>query len=541
MKLKPLKPRLHNIMFHTHTVAGIVISVTLFIIFYAGAFSLFRDHLNPWENQNFRFKVKENINYDSIVNVVKTYDPKLKDVKDFTISPPWDNNPFLRFSILEETSDGKKKTKTYYINPHTGEYSLNLLNRRFADRYKSTTYMGETLYRLHYLRIFFSSFGIYISGIISFFFLFAIVTGVLVHWKSTIDKFYAFTTKGKWKQIFTNSHTTLGFVALPFQFVYALTGSLMGLLLLILAPSAYLIYNGDTNEIRKLVSTEERTIEYDENAKYLENTVSINEFFNEVHENYPNQRITSLKVNNFEKIDGDFTFNLTDEIGISNRKSSVFYTYKNGHFVSESDFVESTYTNSAYNILIKLHYANYGSFFLKIIYFILAMITCYIIISGVLIWQKARDNKKYTDKQRRFHHRVTKVYLSICLSMYPVFALIFIANKAIPLTIEGRVVWVHIIFFGGWLLLIILGLVWDNYAKINRNYLFIGSVLAVLIPIANGIVTNDWFWKTFINKQYHVFCVDFTWLLTGISGFVIYKSLLKKSSTTIHETNQNNY
>jgi len=48
MKLKALQPRLYNILFHTHTVSGIVISFALFVIFYAGAFSLFRDELYRW-------------------------------------------------------------------------------------------------------------------------------------------------------------------------------------------------------------------------------------------------------------------------------------------------------------------------------------------------------------------------------------------------------------------------------------------------------------------------------------------------------------
>ncbi|RYG94835.1 PepSY domain-containing protein, partial [archaeon] len=34
--------------FHTHTVSGIVISVVLFVIFFAGSFSFFRDEIINW-------------------------------------------------------------------------------------------------------------------------------------------------------------------------------------------------------------------------------------------------------------------------------------------------------------------------------------------------------------------------------------------------------------------------------------------------------------------------------------------------------------
>ena len=536
MKLKPLKPRLHNIMFHTHTVAGIVISFALFVIFYAGAFSLFRGELYRWENPKARFDVKENINYDSIINSIKNYDPRYKDVNNFTISPSKEENPFISFFARIKTPEGKNKNISYYINPHTGEKLLN--PNKFSVPNKSLTYMGETLYRLHYFRQLIPSVGIYISGLVSFFFLFAIVTGVLIHWKNIVAKFHAFTIKGKWKQIWTNTHTTLGTIALPFQFIYAITGSLLGLSILLLAPSAYLLFDGDRDEIINLVRPE-NAIKYSENAEDSNTSIHINSFYDEVHNKYPNHEIRRIAARNHGKVDGSLIFTLDDKTGVAGN-GQVIYTYKEGVFTSQTNLGSKTYTQGAYDVLIKLHYANYGGYFLKIIYFILAMMTCYIIISGILIWQKARDNKKYTDKQRSFHHRVTKVYLSICLSMFPAFALIFIANKIVPLNLEGRVGYVQTIFFAGWGLLTIIGLFWNHYNKLNKNYLFIGSVLALFIPVVNGIVTKDWIWKTLIHKQYYVFSVDFAWLLTGVFGLIISNSLsILKSNAEIEKETSN--
>ena len=57
---------------------------------------------------------------------------------------------------------------------------------------------------------------------------------------------------------------------------------------------------------------------------------------------------------------------------------------------------------------------------------------------------------------------------------------------------DYRVVYVKSIFFIGWLLLTILGLFWNNYKNLIKNYVFIGSVLAILIPVFNGVITGDW-------------------------------------------------
>jgi len=199
-----------------------------------------------------------------------------------------------------------------------------------------------------------------------------------------------------------------------------------------------------------------------------------------------------------------------------------------------------TYTQSAYRILIKLHYAEFGGYLLKVIYFALAMLTCYVISSGVMIWKTARDTSQYTDKQKRFHqytdkqkrfhHRVTKFYVSLTSGLFPAIALIFIANKIFPISMEYRVVYVKTTFFLSWVLFIGIGLLWNNYAKINRNYIGIGSLLALLIPVFNGVVTGDWFWKTFAAQEYYIFSVDFAWLMTGVFGTLLYRLHLRPNN-----------
>jgi hypothetical protein len=44
------------------------------------------------------------------------------------------------------------------------------------------------------------------------------------------------------------------------------------------------------------------------------------------------------------------------------------------------------------------------------------------IISGVLIWQTARGRSRYSDKQKIFHHRITKLNLTVCLGFFPAVA-----------------------------------------------------------------------------------------------------------------------
>ena len=519
MKPKALKPRLHNIMFHTHTVSGIVISFALFVCFYAGAVALFMDELYQWENPEARIESVEtsSLDFDKVLNVVSDQIKDFDSASQFGMAPPTKANPLIQFYGSTKNAEGQLQRFSSSINPITYEV--------LSTSSEPKTHMARTIYELHYFHQI-PIVGIYLSGLVAFFFLFAIFTGLLTHWKNIVNKFYAFTTEGKWKQIWTNGHISLGFITLPFQIIYAVTGALLGLSILLLAPSAFLMFDGDTTEVIKVVRPDV-AIKYDENAPIYENGVSFNTVYDSVSKAYPNTEVTYLYTRNYGKVDGTVTARVDDYRGIGGDGSFVF-AYKDGELLSSIEPETKSYAEGTLGVLIKLHYATFGGIFLKIIYFILAMITCYIIISGVMIWRTARDNKKYTDKQRRFHHRVTKMYLAICLSMFPALALIFIGNKLVPMDMPGRVFYVNAIFFLGWLGLTVIGLFWNNYRKLNRNYIILGSTLGLLIPIANGLATGDWIWKTLMNQQYYVFSVDMTWMVIGIFGLAISMLYLKQ-------------
>jgi uncharacterized iron-regulated membrane protein len=41
--------RKYNIYFHTHTISGIIIAAILYVIFFAGSFSFFKDDISAWQ------------------------------------------------------------------------------------------------------------------------------------------------------------------------------------------------------------------------------------------------------------------------------------------------------------------------------------------------------------------------------------------------------------------------------------------------------------------------------------------------------------
>lgn len=507
MKLQRLGRRAYNVFFHTHTVAGITISAALFVIFYAGAFALFREEIYQWENPAVRYIDHQELSVERTIAAVREAIPELAEEKRLTIRTGHAADPLpLVYGFKWDTDT----TTTFFstsVNPADG-YAVTASD-------EPITTVGETLYRLHYFGQI--PMGIYISGLVSLFFLFATVTGVMIHWQNIVQKFYAFTTRPKWKTIWTNAHTVLGVIGLPFQIIYAVTGAFYGILILLLIPAALIFYGGDSAAVRAAV-VPSQGITYSDSAAVV-SYEDVDGLVARAQARYPEASIRYMRFMNYGREDGTASFFYDDRQTLTGQGETV-YRINTEEVLFDTPPFAGEYVTSVFSLIGRLHFATYGGIGVKIIYFVLAMLTCFMLLAGILLWQAARDKKQYTDKQKQFHHRITKFNLALCLSLFPAVAIIFLANKGVPMDWAGRTHWVDGIFFASWLVLLLLGLRWNNYRRLNANYLIIGGLLGLLVPLANGIVTGDWLFKAFAAGQHYVASVDLAWLITGVVALV---------------------
>jgi uncharacterized iron-regulated membrane protein len=505
--------RNYNIFFHTHTVSGIVISVVLYIIFFAGSFAFFRDDIASWERGESALISNEiQLNFDQALKALDTaYDLQGRKI---TISQPH-NEKKVAIS-LEATKDSlasKKAKEKQFIYLDNSTYKTSTYDEAYN--------LGEFIYRLHFLAQVPYPVGYYLSGFIALFFLFAIVTGVLLHWKKIVSNFYIFRPKEKLKTWWTDAHTSLGMLGLPFQFVYAVTGAFFMIKLLIVAPTVQFLYQGDQDKLYK--ELEYTGTDYPFENKALTKSFSINEMVAATRKNWNDFDITRVEIQNY----GDANMHVLVEGEIEYGKKftgigQIVYKITTGEgIVLKNPLTQSSYLDSVKNILYRIHFGDYGGYALKIISFTLGILSCFVIISGLMIWLVARDNKNIPEKKRRFNEGVVRYYLAICLSMFPVTAFSFIIAKVCyPLGRDNM----YTVYFVSWLLLSIFFIIKKNNPFTNQFCLFSGSILGFIIPIANGIKTGNWFWTAFSNHQFQLFFVDVFWIfISAITLYTTYK------------------
>lgn len=509
----------YNVYFNTHTVSGIVVSIALYIIFLAGAFALFMPEIEAWESGRFHEKIaRENIDYDSLLN--KLSEDNYLNSRDLKFYLEDDLEGInLLMSSAKDTINAPKEAQSRYYN------NVNIQTAKTTSYTEGYSY-GEFLYRLH----FFSQIpviGIYLSGIVALFFLFAIVTGVIVHWKKMMSNFYQFNPKSTLKRVWADAHTALGFIGLPFQLIYALTGAYFGLSILVLIPANFL-YGGDQDKLIEDLRPDRKSYEWIaelETEMPSVNTFVINNFNKWDHfvphylyiKNYGGSNMRYELVGELEDSERFISSGIISYNVATNKTSEILNPNKINYL---SDIQKS---------LGKLHFATYGGAWLKIIYFILALITCFVIITGVLIWIEARNKKKMTLKQRKFTARVGHIYLAISQSFFPVIAFFFIVVKLLPEEFSTQKMSIlYNSFFWVWLALsIAFYLKRDNYVVNKASFLLL-SVFGILIPVVNGIVSGNWIWHTYVNKEYDIFKIDLLWLSLAIISLFVYKKIQPK-------------
>lgn len=515
-----MNQRIYNVYFHLHTVSGIVISVGLFVIFFAGAFALFYGPTERWEKGE-----KEAIaayrttppptDYNRLVDSLLARKYPLYGRSLYTS----EEGKFLQRIDIYDDRDipEEKKAQPIHLQLDTRTYQL----RSNQEEAEGLT-LASLLYQLHFFYQL-GDFGYYLAGLVALFFLFATVTGVVVHWKKITLNFYVFRPKQKLKTVWTDAHTFLGVIGIPFQFMYALTGAMFCLGIAV-TLSGSLMYGGSTKKVEQVL--------YEEGKKPLGKPADVsrydyNTFRKRVDGRWEGFKGQYFSITQFgsttQRFSGGGHVALKDEF-LNN--AEVEFDMASGRVVHEHNPRNKAYEDYVWSSVGALHFARFngisplGDYALRMLYFLLALLTCFVIVSGVLIWLEARRKKAIPEKQRRFNEEVGHVYLAICLSMLPVTAFAFVVTRLLPAAwVHHQNVILNSVYFGSWLLVSVFFWLKRNNAFTNRYTLLSAGILGIGIPFVNGASSGSWFWKTFAARNYDVFLIDALWAFLALSCF----------------------
>lgn len=531
--------RNYNIYFNTHTISGIIICVLLYVIFFAGSFSFFRDEISAWQKNTSYVGYKNDFNnYDKLVDSLKqemnlggrdiTFYINNKGTGVY-VNVSASNDSILNKENIAKIKPSKEKKGRGRGRGNTDSkyFNYDFVKQQSGD-YSTNYDMAEFLYRLHFLaqlnevpiKVGIAPFGYFIAGLTSFLFLFALITGLLLHWDKIVTNFFIFRPFNKWKTVWTDMHTALGVVGFPFQFLYAVTGVFLIINSVLAIPFGKLLYGGDQEKMYQDLGYS-RAIKYEYTYKPMEKEVRIAHYLDLAQNKWPDAEMIRAHIKNY----ADSNMHILVEFEPHFNKSfagtgMIDYQIHNDQVVEErSPMVNPTYTDKVRSLIYRLHFADFGGYPVKTTYFILGIMGCLVITSGILIWLVARNKNNVIPRKRKFNLWMANLFMAICLTMLPVTAFTFIAIK---LSTEVNQSFIYSVYFYSWLILTIYYTIRKDINRTNRETLLLGSALAFCIPIVNGVISGNWLWNTIATQRTDIFVIDFLWLLIGMIGLIAY-------------------
>jgi len=352
--------------------------------------------------------------------------------------------------------------------------------------------------------------GRYLVGLLGIIMLFSIVTGVVMHRKIFRDIFKLRTLRSV-RLLWSDTHKLLGVWGLFFHLMIAFTGAILGLSALIQGLTAIGAFDGDVQLAREQVLG--KAPQYsDTPAKML----NLDDLLLKAQIEIPDAELKSLRLDLWKDANAHVEVSMNQPQALTS-VAMVQFSGVTGEKIKKVDLLEeSTPFFRAFMAITPLHYAQFGGLLLKLLYYLLGLGTAMLTVTGILIWDtRRRQREKHYENNHNYMGRFT---VGICAGMVIATAMVFWANKLIPLFELSRspYFWITTIYFVSWSLCLIWSCVCENTRNTTIQLLGLAAFLTMGLPVLNGWLTGDWLIYTLINQQWYIAVTDIMMLLTGI-------------------------
>lgn len=472
-----------------HNCLGIVVSSLLFIVFFAGSISLFKSEINLWSLHPHFIEVShlKPISVSEVMAKIH-HQYKLKTSQTITIIKPDSKMPFYQAYLQIKHPDYTEK-KALYVSPSTGQILAE----------QNDFYLSKFIYQLH--KSLNLPTGTYLIGIVSLFFLVALISGFLLHAKNLFRDFFNYRNNANTSRKLLNAHTVIGVTSLPFTLMYAITGLVFNLIIIYQIVLVTLVYNGDKKQLLEDVGYYQVTSK--NTGEVWENINNINKLENKFIEKVSSEP-NYIKVHHYGDKAAVIQFRTTHGKQLTTHTEAFYHVdtqellHLEGVNILNNNKVgtENTF-KTGIEILSQLHFANYAGTDLRLLYFVLGLSVCGLIITGNLLWIKKLKSRITSTYALNFINNLTLVTsFSVPFSV----ATIFLVERILSIQLLNR--GDYLVYSFSITLLLITSIL---FTLINNKRILIKYTILAVSFMLFIVVITDWimFYQKFITLWQH--------------------------------------
>ena len=436
-----------------HSVMGLVISALLFVICVSGTIAVFEDELEWWEQAGTPTvqEVSPEVMQATAADILKR-DPETTHIYMY---PPRDNWP--RFVAGGDNG--------MFVMDETGEIASPL-----------EAPWNDFLIELHYYLTLPHSLGIIIVAIFGVMLVSMAISGLLAHPRIFRDAF-RFRRTGQARLAQADLHNRLSVWTAPFLIAVAGTGAMIGLFGVVAFVFAQTNYGGDTKQLSEAIFGGE-VIEADATPApltgvdtaliHLDRDVpDANAFIVIVHE--PGTKSQHIQIY------GDETDRLI---------YGETYTYStDGELLATGHNSDGPVGQQIAMSMYRLHFGDFGGAVMKSIYFILGIMLCIIIASGLNIYFLKRREKGRAAPRLE---AMWSGWVWGSVAMFPITLSVSLFGVSGPWLIA--LYWLGSVAFAG------AATVWMSAASAGRAFRMVFGVALLLAPLMQ-LIEGDMSWS----------------------------------------------
>lgn len=487
-----------------HTWLGLVLGFVLMAVFFFGSLSVFDREIDRWALPETRFDPQQMPSYDNLladrlaliepeeeelVAARKRVQGELPENLDvigwgaYTTHRDPVLNLFADFSVPNNPDDPYDHVHGHItIDPRTGEVIPH-------DRLKLGS---EFFYPMHYsLHIHWQELGIWIVGVAALIMLVALVTGVIIH-RRLFRELFTFRPGKRNQRRALDLHNLTGVVALPFHFIFALSGLTIFAAMYLPVGETVLKPQADAHLVAQAENMGLPYAPAGEPGKLA----SVDAMVAEARQRWADRGMP-----------GDVGFLWVSHVGDSNSYVSIYRAGSDRvalvgqgvHFDGATGEVlheepPPAVASSINEFLTGLHLQHFEHWPLRWLYLLGGLMGCLCIATGFVFFVEKRKRNLADASLIRW---VDTLAVTVVTGMLVATVAILVANRLLPMDLPERSHWEEAVFWCAWLLAGVHA-AWRSKAVVQgrlspawREQCLTISLLGVSAALLNWITTGD--------------------------------------------------
>ena len=457
-----------------HTWCGLLLGWVLFAIFLTGTLAVFDKEISWWMQPELSDQGQSPA---AAANVAQRWLAKhYPNESNWNISLPTERSPGLGVSVGERRRGGGGT----HLDPLTGETveARETIGGNFFFHFHYTLHMPRLL-------------GIWVVGFAAMAMLVALISGIIIH-KKIFKEFFTFRP-AKGQRSWLDGHNASAVLLLPFHLMITYTG--LAIFFVLYMPAAVdALYDGDRQayfrEAQPARAAAQVSRGEDRGSKPVQAPaaplLALGEIVSRAEAHYGAGMIGGLTVSNPGRADAQVTARpvLGNRIELTKGEGMVFNGVT-GELIQAPE--PSRTSQLTQRVMAGLHFAQFGGYPMRWLYFICGLVSCAMIATGLVLY--AVKQRKQAKANAHFLRMVESLNVAVVAGLSLACVALLWSNRLLPAELASRQDWELRLFFGIWALCWLHA--WLRKPLLAwREQLCGAAVLALTLP-ALDLMTTD--------------------------------------------------